>query len=88
MIQHLAVDLIVDHGPFKAELDHHPFQLGNRRFDILHGQGGEPCKAIGPARDHLVNFVVRIPGCGHGNSGIQMVVIESGIGGQDMHVNP
>src|SRR5215472_14005100 len=65
-VEGLAVDGVIDHGAFEAELGDAPLQFGNRRPQVLHGQSAETRKAVRVVSGHLTYFVVRLSACGAG----------------------
>src|SRR5712692_947147 len=65
-VEGLAIDRIIEHGAFEAELSDAAFEFIDSRLQVLHRQGAETSKAVRVVADHLTDFVVRLAAGGHG----------------------
>ena len=80
--------MVIDHGPFEAQLHHATFQLSNGRLDVLHRQRGQSGEAVGVVDCHLVHFVIAGACNGGGGGDVLIVLVEGDIGGHDLNVDP
>ena len=55
--------------------------------NVLHGQGGQPGETVGPGLHHLADFIVALSGGGSGDVGVEVVVVETAEGGNDVNIH-
>src|SRR5215467_14923281 len=67
-VEGLAMDGIIEHSAFEAEVRDAAFEFVDRRLQVLQRQGAEPRKAVRVVTDHLTDFVVGLAAGGNGLS--------------------
>jgi len=81
-----AMNRIIEHGAFEAEVRDTAFEFVDRRVQVLHGQGAEPRRAVRIVAGHLPDFVVRLAAGGN-RLGVGGELVVPNEGGHDLHVH-
>ena len=88
LVERPPVHVIANHRPLQPQLGYAPLQLRYGGGDVLHGQSRQPRESVGTVGRQPRRVIVAVPRHVRRRFRVLVVIVQDGVGGQNLNVHP